>query len=175
MNREIDRILEYKKIAIKYDLPLFSELRRNGYFTAPASSKYHGAYDGGLFDHSFEVMKWLLYYTEKLGLKWDNERSPYVIGLFHDICKCGLYKPSYDGIGYDYEDIIIPGHGDRSVIILQKYINLTNEEIACIRWHMGPYETDKRLWNNYSMALKVFPNILYTHTADVYASQIVGL
>ena len=30
-------------------------LVERGFFTAPASTKYHGAYEGGLYAHSFEV------------------------------------------------------------------------------------------------------------------------
>lgn len=147
-----------------------------GFFTAPASTKRHGSYSGGLFDHSFLVAKYLVELTEKLGLKWMNPRSPYVIGMFHDICKCDLYTPKPDEIGYDYnQDLIIPGHGDRSVIMLQKYMLLTDEELTCIRWHMGAYETDTRLWNNLHNAVKKWPNVIFTHAADMYVSKVLGV
>ena len=32
----------------------------NGFFRSPASTKYHGAYEGGLFDHSLMVMNSLV-------------------------------------------------------------------------------------------------------------------
>ena len=52
---------------------------------------------------------------------------------------------------------------------------MTDEEIACIRWHMGAYEKDTRLWNYYGNAIAEYPNVLYTHTADMIASKIVGI
>lgn len=174
---KLERILTYKKIAIKYDdFPLFSDLDNIGFFTAPASAKYHSNCPGGLFDHSLAVMNSLVDMTFKLGLKWENDRSPYLVGLFHDLCKCGQYKKKYDEIGYEkVADLIIPGHGDRSVILLQKYVELTDEEIACIRWHMGAYETDTRLWKNYGAAVRKYPNVLFTHTADMYADKVLGV
>jgi hypothetical protein len=85
-----------------------------------------------------------------------------------------MYKPKKDGPGYDLNaDLIIPGHGERSVILVQQYFDLTKEEIACIRWHMGAYETDTRLWQCYNLAIKLYPNVLWTHTADNYVSQVL--
>lgn len=151
-------------------------LDRLGFFEAPASTKRHGSYEGGLFDHSFTVAKYLVELTEKLGLKWQNERSPYVVGMFHDLCKCDYYTPKYDEIGYDFKhELVIPGHGERSVIMVQNHLRLTDEELACIRWHMGAYETDTRLWNCYGLAVKLYPNVLFTHTADMYVSKVIGV
>lgn len=39
---------------------LIANLESIGFFDAPASTKYHGNYPGGLFDHSFAVTKTLL-------------------------------------------------------------------------------------------------------------------
>ena len=155
------------------DLALLGEL---GFFKAPASTKYHGAYEGGLFDHSLAVTKSLVELTEKLGLKWERPESPYIVGMYHDLCKCDNYVVDIETGKYIYNpEMIIPGHGDKSVIMLSKYINLTDEEIACIRWHMGAYETDTKLWNYYGRAIETYPNVLYTHTADMIASKIVGV
>lgn len=169
-----ERILRYKREVGKRVPISVGQLMKLGFFTAPASVHRHGAYEGGLFDHSLAVMLALVELTEKLGLEWENERSPYLVGMFHDFCKCGLYSQAEDGYHFN-ENLVIPGHGDRSVILLQKYINLTDEEIACIRWHMGAYETDTRLWNNYGAAVSKYPNVLFTHTADMLASKIIGV
>lgn len=153
-----------------------------GFFTAPASTKYHGAYEGGLFDHSFLTAKSLVELTEKLDLKWGRPESPYIVGMFHDLCKIDNYIKNYvpnvinPELKYIYNpDIIIPGHGDKSVMILQNYIRLTGEEIACIRWHMGAYETDTKMWNYYGKAIEQYPNVLFTHTADMISSKILGV
>jgi len=66
------------------------------------------------------------------------------------------------------------GHGEKSVIILQQNIQLTDEEMYCIRWHMGAFD-DKENWNSYGRACTVYPNVLYTHTADMVAARILGV
>jgi hypothetical protein len=153
-----------------------SKLGEIGFFTAPASTKYHGAYEGGLFDHSLETAKSLVELTTKLNLKWERPESPFIVGMYHDLCKCDNYVKDFETDKYIYNpDIIIPGHGEKSVMILQKYMSLTDEEIACIRWHMGAYETDTKMWSYYDKAIEKYPNVLYTHTADMIASKIVGV
>ncbi len=147
-----------------------------GFFTAPASTKYHGAYEGGLFDHSLETAKQLVNLTEKLGLTWERSDSPYIVGMYHDLCKCDNYVIDVETGKYKYNpEIIIPGHAEKSIIMLQKSLSLTDEEIACIRWHMGAYETDTKMWDYYGRAIEKYPNVLYTHTADMIASKIRGI
>ena len=176
---KIDRYEKYKCIFKDY----FSEnvisrvdLEDLGFFTAPASTKYHGAYAGGLFDHSLAVTESLVELTEKLGLTWERPESPYIVGMYHDLCKCDNYVLDIETDKYKYNpEIIIPGHGDKSVIMIQKFIKLTDEEIASIRWHMGAYETDTKMWEYYGRAIEKYPNVLYTHMADMIASKIVGV
>lgn len=154
----------------------FGTLDDMGFFTSPASTKYHGAYEGGLFDHSLEVTRRLVELTERLGLKWDRPESPYIVGMYHDICKCDNYVWNIETDKYDYNPyIIVPGHGEKSVMILQKYLRLTDEEIVCIRWHMGAYEKDPKMWTYYGKAIEEYPNVLYTHTADMIATKIIGI
>ena len=151
-----------------------SRLRECGFFTAPASTKYHGSYEGGLFAHSYAVTRNLLRLTKALGLEWRRKVSPYYVGMFHDLCKVGLYAKNESG-GYDFNrDAMLPGHGERSVILAYQLVNLTNEEALCIRWHMGAFD-DKELWNSYGRAIEQFPNVLWTHTADMMASRIDGI
>lgn len=166
----IKKFIEFMPTRFEHTVP---ELQALGFFTAPASTKYHGAYHGGLFDHSLTVAENLVKMTKKLGLKWDRERSPYIVGMFHDICKCGNYRFDIETDKYICNpDIIIPGHGDKSIIMLSKNMDLTDEEIACIRWHMGAFETDPKMWKYYGRAIEEYPNVLYTHTADMFASRI---
>lgn len=166
----IKKFIEFMPTGFEKTVP---ELQALGFFTAPASTKYHGAYHGGLFDHSLTVAENLVKMTKKLGLKWDRERSPYIVGMFHDICKCDNYRFDIETDKYIYNpDIIIPGHGDKSIIMLSKNMDLTDEEIACIRWHMGAFETDPKMWKYYGRAIEEYPNVLYTHTADMFASRI---
>ena len=175
MNKD-SRLAAYRSI-----MPIATQLnveflKNLGFFTAPASTKYHGAYEGGLFDHSLAVTKCLVELTEKLDLRWGRPESPYIVGMYHDLCKCDNYVVDFETGRYIYNpDMYIPGHGDKSVIMLSKYLELTDEEIACIRWHMGAYETDRKMWDYYDRAIAAYPNVLYTHTADMIASKIVGV
>lgn len=153
-----------------------STLDEIGFFTAPASTKYHGAYEGGLFDHSVQVAVTLMDLTEKLGLKWGRPKSPFIVGMYHDLCKCDSYVKDLETGKYIYNpDLLIPGHGEKSLITLERYMHITDEEIACIRWHMGAYETDTKLWAYYGRAIETYPNVLWSHTADMVASKIVGI
>lgn len=177
MNKE-DRIQKYKdfigdRLSGRIEV---GDLDFLGFFDAPASTKYHGAYEGGLFDHSLEVANSLIDLTENLGLTWERPESPYIVGLFHDLCKCDAYKFDIESGKYVYNDEgFLPGHGEKSVIMLMKYTLLTDEEIACIRWHMGAYEKDPKMWDYYGRAIEAYPNVLYTHTADMIASKIKGV
>ena len=173
---ERNRVREYIEFMPSKGIIDVSELGSLGFFKAPASTKYHGAYEGGLFDHSLETVKSLVELTTKLNLKWKRPESPFIVGMYHDLCKCDNYVKDFETDKYIYNpEIIIPGHGDKSVIILSQYMRLTDEEIACIRWHMGAYETDIKMWNYYGKAIEKYPNVLYTHTADMIASKIVGV
>ena len=69
---------------------------------------------------------------------------------------------------------IWPGHGEKSLIMLMSHIELTEEEKMCIRYHMGAF-TDSKEWEFYSRAVRNYPNVLYTQTADMIASQIKGV
>lgn len=175
-----NRLTEYKEFFGSYyrngSVISITDLNDLGFFDAPASTKYHGNYEGGLFDHSLEVGKALVALTDKLNLEWSRPESPYIVGMYHDLCKCDSYYYDIESGSYKYnEDQILDGHGSKSIIIAQKYIYLTDEEIACIRWHMGAYETDTKLWNYYGRAIEEYCNVLYTHTADMIASKIKGI
>lgn len=161
----------------------------SNFTTAPASTKYHGNYEGGLLEHSVNVMNALCKFTNDNHLSWERPESPIIIGLFHDICKVDAYKrkessetlytgdgtyekiPVYDGFEYNNETLL-KGHGDKSVMMLASLIQLTVEEVACIRYHMGAF-TDKEEWNDYTRAIHEYPNVLWTHHADCYATHVM--
>jgi hypothetical protein len=164
-------------------------LEELGYFSAPASIRYHGNVTGGLYEHSKAVTLELLNLTEKLGLRWGRRDSIYIVGMFHDICKTYDYsreivreKAADGSVVCETEgkwvyntDMLLPGHGEKSVIIAQHILGtLTQEEIMCIRWHMGAFD-DRENWKYYSAAVKKYPNVLYTHVADMTVSQIIGV
>lgn len=157
-----------------------------GFFTAPASTKYHGAHEGGLFQHSAAVMKALVGLTESCHLDWQNERSPYIVGMFHDLCKIDQYRNTSYGLTLDGQPLhnpceweynphtLLKGHGEKSVMLLSQFYTLTEEEILCIRYHMGAF-TQKEEWNDYTGAIHAYPNVLWTHQADMLASHVAGI
>lgn len=159
---------------------IISDLDERGYFAAPASAYYHGNIPGGLFKHSLAVAGILGKLTKANNLVWQDKRSPIIIGLFHDLCKMDEYIPTYE-INSDapstYKhtcETLYKGHGDKSVMILSEYMSLTAEETACIRYHMGAF-TDKEEWNYYTRAVNKYPNVLWTHHADMLAAHVTQI
>lgn len=162
------------------------DLLDKGFFTAPASTKYHGNYEGGLFDHSYMVAHYLKKLTEECRLDWQNPRSPLLVGMFHDLCKMDSYQHPViaetlggeeirDDFKWEYAtDTLLKGHGDKSVMVLAQYFKLTEEEIMCIRYHMGAF-CDKSEWNDYTRAVHKYTNVLWTHQADMLASHVEGV
>ena len=106
----------------------FAWLLDTEYFTAPASSKHHGAYDGGLYDHSELVALTLADLTKRLDLKWDRKESPYLIGLLQDLCKEDAYRKTEAGYEYN-QDTLMTGHGEKSVIMALQNMRSTDEEM----------------------------------------------
>lgn len=166
---------------------IIDKLNTDGFFKAPASTKYHGAYEGGLFDHSYNVASALIVLTEMNGLSWERPESPYIIGMFHDLCKQDQYQHPpgetfysrdaefhmVDESHWEYNpDTLLKGHGDKSVMLLSRYLRLTTEEVLCIRYHMGAF-VDQKEWNDYTRAIHLYPNVLWTHMADMIAAHIV--
>lgn len=167
------------------------KLKGMGYFRSPASMKHHGQQEGDLYLHSKVVAMILEELTEKLDLKWQRKDSPKIIGLFHDLCKADEYvkKPNEAEVflngssttvkeagKHHFErnpDMILSGHGDKSVILVQRLFDLTEEEMMCIRYHMGAYE-GKEVWDNLQRAAVRYPNILWTMQADLMAAWLLN-
>lgn len=175
--REAFLTLMGKGLPKEHVRPLCDRLDDLGFFDAPASTRYHGNYAGGLFDHSYAVTGALLDLTERMDLDWKRPESPYLIGMLHDLCKTDQYVFNEEDRQWEYaEDIASLGHAVKSLFYIKTKlsIDLTEEETACIRWHMGAY-TEKSEWTGLNKAIKKYPNVLFTHTADMIASQVKGI
>lgn len=168
-----------KKLLHEHSLDtVYDWLTTTDFFTAPASSNWHGCYSGGLVDHSLAVYSLLRDWTD-IDLEWDNERSPVIVGLLHDVCKINCYEQytnEHGELRYKFTSSNNE-HGLRSVRLLENEagLTLTDEERACIRYHMGTFtkDIDVDLGDlSYSEMVAKYPNVLWTHTADMYASQI---
>ena len=170
MKSETERIAMLKELIPSLSNDVICTLRDMNFFKAPASTKYHNNYEGGLFDHSYNVAKALRSLTDNNSLKWQRKDSPEIVGMFHDLCKTDQYV--FDGTEWTYlPNTLYKGHGDKSVLMLAPLMNLTAEEVACITYHQGAF-TDKEKWNDYTRAIRFYNNVLWTHQADMIASQI---
>jgi len=156
---------------------LIEFLESSDFFEAPASTRYHGAWKGGLLEHSMKVY-------EILKTKVEDSDTVKIVALLHDICKVNFYKTDYrnakvNGVWeqvpyYTVDDTIPYGHGEKSVMMISEYIKLTPEEKYAIRWHMG-FTEPKELYGTISMAYKKYPIALYTHEADLEATYFYDI
>ena len=149
-NREAFMALwnEYVK-GRKGDKAVLRYLEEAGFFTSPASTKYHGAFPGGLCYHSVNVATEVLGIMAQHQLEDENmNASAVTCALLHDICKAGAYRQTtkrqrgpdgkwQDVPAYEYDDSGLPlGHGEKSLFLLQRLgMELTDQEAAAIRWH----------------------------------------
>ena len=169
---EEQRIKEFQKIT----KGIFTEgqirkLIEMGYFRTPASLTHHGIQEGDLYQHSKMIYLQLEEYTQKLYLSWEARRSPIVVAFLHDLCKTDDYVLE-DGKYVWNKASILVGHGNKSAIMaLQLFPDLTEEEVMCIRYHMGAYE-GKEKWKALGNAIKRYPNILWVHQADMVTSKV---
>lgn len=128
---------------------LIAWLETTDFFTAPASTMFHGNIEGGLAEHSLNVYELLAEKVKRYNL--DISMGTIVIcGLLHDVNKTNFYKKDFKWVKDDgkwiqkeiwvVDDKFPSGHGEKSVFLIQKFINLTDEEILAIRWHMGNFD-----------------------------------
>lgn len=157
---------------------LIEFLEHSDFFIAPASTRFHGSFEGGLLEHSMKVYEIL---KEKAG----DSDSVRIIALLHDICKANFYKVDYrnakNELGvwekvpyYTVDDTIPYGHGEKSVMMLSEFIKLTPEEKYAIRWHMG-FTEPKELYTTIGIAYKKYPIALLMHEADLEATYFFDL
>ncbi len=127
---------------------LIAWLDKEGFFASPASTKYHGCYEGGLMNHSVGVYELLINLSVN-PLKLDQTTSPgqdpfklepanlIIAALLHDVCKVGAYigteKP------YKWNRQQPKGHATLSIQRISQFIKLDEIEELMIRYHMGVY------------------------------------
>ena len=186
-----EKFLEIYKINIKREGAdkLLDYLLSSGsdFFTAPASSKFHSAYEGGLCEHSINVYECLKAYLESprvketYGFSYSDE-SIAIVALLHDLCKVNVYKKGFRNVKdekgmwqrvdtFEYDDKLPYGHGEKSVYIISGYMKLTREEAFAIRYHMGYSSTEDV--RNVSLAFEMFPLAFALSTADSEATYYI--
>ena len=157
------------------------------FFTAPASARYHGSYEGGLVEHSMNVFECLCAYLDRerakdtYNLDYSRE-SIAIVALLHDLCKVNCYKVSSrnvkDEFGkwqsvpyFEFDDKMPYGHGEKSVYIVSGYMKLTREEAFAIRYHMGFSGTEDE--RNVGKAFEMFPLAFALSVADMEATYFL--
>ena len=71
---------------------LLEWMKKTDFFTAPASTKFHGACEQGLVMHSLNVYHTLM--EKHFEKDKDNPESFAICALLHDLCKAQFYKVS---------------------------------------------------------------------------------
>ncbi len=155
------------------------------FFTAPASTRFHGAYEGGLCEHSLNVYRCLKSYLERADKEFAlhfTEESIALVSLLHDVCKINCYKPGFRNVKddngvwqkvptFEFDDKLPYGHGEKSVYILSGYMRLTREEAFAIRYHMGFSGTEDT--RNVGSAFEQFPLAFALSVADMEATFLI--
>lgn len=158
-------------------------LEKTDFFTAPASTKFHGACECGLVMHSINVYEVLL--EKFFSPEEDNLESFTICSLLHDVCKAQFYKVSTRNIKneltgvwekhpyYMIDDVFPYGHGEKSVFLIERFMKLKTEEAVAIRWHMGGFDDTARAGGfQISQAYEKYPFAVKLHLADVEATYL---
>jgi len=161
---------------------------KSDFFTAPASTRYHGAHTGGLCEHSLNVYHCLCDYLarprvqELYGVEVSQE-SIAIAALLHDVCKTDFYAVSFRNVKneqtgqwekkpyYTIDEKLPYGHGEKSVYIISGFMRLTRPEAMAIRWHMGFSGTEDP--RTIGQALSQYPLAFALATADMEATYFL--
>ena len=169
-------------------------LDKSGFFRAPASVNRHLSHDGGLLEHSLNVYNVALRLRDQMiALRPDIEEqlpleSVVLAALLHDVCKANIYKKmtkyrkdannrweAYSGYDVDYTRFPL-GHGEKSVVMLLRLgLELTNDEVLAIRWHMGAWDLSFQSFESKSniSAASVVPLVAILQAADALAAHLL--
>ena len=174
---------------------VIKHLERLGFFTAPASTKFHLSVKGGLMEHSWNVCKTALMLREQMILMKPEladklpEDSVVIAALLHDVCKSNIYKDTLlnrkneqgywekvPGYEVDYSSLPL-GHGEKSVIMLLTLgLKLTKDEMLAIRWHMTAWELafqSPEQKSNLQKAREIAPLCVLIQAADGLSTSLL--
>lgn len=170
-------------IARQGSAELLNWMQTTDFFTAPASTRFHGACESGLVMHSLNVHKVLMH---RFGDAGENRESLAICGLLHDLCKANFYKAGFRNVkddetgtwnkvpSYSVQDAFPYGHGEKSVYLIERFMRLKPAEAVAIRWHMGGFDEAVKggsyaiseAWRNYPLAPML-------HIADLEATYLL--
>ncbi len=159
------------------------------FFTAPASTRFHGSVKGGLLAHSLNVYDCLKDYMARgrvkdvYGMDY-SEESIAIVALLHDLCKVNFYVETTRNVKengvwikvpyYAIDDKLPYGHGEKSVYIISGYMRLTRDEAFAVRYHMGFGGVESvNAINNVGKSFEMFPLSFALSVADMEATYYV--
>lgn len=169
---------------------LIEDLENLGFFTSPASMKNHLCYEGGLMIHSLNVYEAAVKIRDAFKaarpdvFERISDESIIIASLLHDLCKAGLYFKKRNAqmefgqaeYGSDYGRLPI-GHGEKSVaMLLRMGVDLRDDEICAIRWHMGAWNVasgDAEERGSFRRAQELYPLVSLIQLADTAAAHIL--
>ena len=163
--------------------PLLEWMQTTDFFSAPASTRFHGACENGLVMHSVNVYQVLM---SRFGDSGENPESLAICGLLHDLCKANFYKAGFRNVkndetgawskvpSYSVQDAFPYGHGEKSVYLIERFMRLKPAEAVAIRWHMGGFDDAVRggsfaisdAWRNYPLGVML-------HMSDLEATYLL--
>ena len=162
-------------------------LESTDFFSAPASTKFHSNFEGGLCEHSIKVFnRYKKLIEQEYGSDYQSkisDESIAIIALLHDICKVNTYKTEYRNVKVDGEwtqqpyfsvqDELPYGHGEKSVYMICGFLKLSREEAMAINWHMGGFDMRVK-GGSYSIgdAFYKFPTAFLFSIADMMATYL---
>ena len=171
------------KITRKGSAELLEWLNTTDFFTAPASTKFHCACEGGLVQHSVNVYKVMV--EKHFDPETDSEESFAICGLLHDVCKAQFYKVSSRNVKneetgawekqpyFSVEDSFPYGHGEKSVFLIERFLRLKTSEAMAIRWHMGGFDDTAKAGNfAIGQAYERYPIAVKLHLADLESTYL---
>lgn len=166
---------------------LLEYLTKSDFFTAPASTRFHSSFEGGLVTHSVKVYeRFKKIIISEYGDNYNEvitDESIAIIALLHDVCKVDNYVLDYRNQKIDGQWVQVPyyttnnslpyGHGEKSVYIINGFIRLTREEAMAINWHMGAHDARAQSAGyDLKEAFTRFPVALLFHVADMETSYL---
>lgn len=165
---------------------LLQWLVKTDFFKAPASTRFHGAYEGALCEHELDVYDRLCERLKNDPQCECSEESKVIVAFGHDLCKVNFYKPGFRNVKEDgcwvqkpifeiEEKFPCGDHADKSIILIQQFMKLETEEILAIRAHMGGFDTAFKGGSQF--VSKIFDRsrlAVHLHLADMEASYLMG-
>jgi len=168
---------------------LIEGLEKTDFYYAPSSTKYHNAFEHGLLYHSLSVMDSSFKIRDALDLHNEISDEELIISsLLHDLCKVNFYKTEmrnkknkdtnqWESVPtYVIDDKFPMGHGEKSLLIIMRYIKLSSKEMLAINWHMGGFDIRCLSYqgqNTLSRAMELNKLTTVLHMADLTSTYII--